>query len=161
MICFLITDQLQVTLCYQIFTEYGTLNAGTHHQTKKTVASMASAIPGIEANLAACDTASSVIEAALAATCSLDSLSSPTMAGPGSYHDCPPDGIPSELDEKFYTGHDGPRHLWTNFKVTLFGHRIRSWQHQSSHAFEKVSSGSRASCECNIQLYKPGLAIHT
>ena len=80
MICFLITDQLQVTLCYQIFTEYGTLNAGTHHQTKKTVASMASAIPGIEANLAACDTASSVIEAALAATCSMDSLSSPAIA---------------------------------------------------------------------------------
>ena len=82
-----------------------------------------------------------------------------SMAGPVSYRDCAPDGIPSELDEKFYTGHDSPRHLCTIFKVTLFGHCIRSWQHQSSPALKWVSSGSRASGCCYVQLSKPGPAI--
>ena len=64
-----------------------------------------------------------------------------------------------ELGEKLCTGHDHPRHLWTNFKVTLNGHCIRSWQHQSSHDFKWVSSGSRASGWCNIKLLMPGPAI--
>ena len=81
------------------------------------------------------------------------------MAGPVSYPDWAPDGILSELDEKFYTGHDSPRHLCTIFKVSLFGHCIRSWQHQSSPALKWVSSGSRASGSRYVQLSKPGPAI--
>ena len=36
----------------------------------------------------------------------LPALKNVPMAGPVSYRDCALDGIPSELDQKFYTGHD-------------------------------------------------------
>ena len=65
----------------------------------------------------------------------------------------------SEGGWKFYTEHDSARHLPMTIKVTLSGHCIRSWQHQSRLFLVAKTCGAAPPRRINKYYLKPGPLI--